>query len=75
MLVDNYSEIKNIKEGIMNITASSVDTSLDDMFQRMGELLKDMAASRTGMSDEINEIRKFHRISQPGLGEKFDLSA
>ena len=59
----------------MNITSASIDNSLEDMFQRMGELLKDITASRTGMSDELNEIKKFHRAPQPGLGEKLDLSA
>jgi hypothetical protein len=45
------------------------------MFQRMGDLLKDIAASRSGMSEELAEIRSFDKNSQPGLGEKFDLSA
>ena len=59
----------------MNVTATTVDTSLEEMFQRMGELLKDITASRTGMADEINEIKKFRKVPQLGLGGNLDLSA
>jgi hypothetical protein len=53
----------------------AIDTSLDEMFQRMGELLKNIAASRNGLADEMNEIREFRKLPEPGLGERVDLSA
>jgi len=60
----------------MTVNTTNIDTSLEQMFQRMGDLLKDIAASRTGMSEELAETREFAKnASTPGLGEKFDLSA
>jgi hypothetical protein len=58
----------------MKINTGSVNTSVEEMLQRMGELLVDVTASRTGLADEINEIKKFHRIPEPGLGEKLDMT-
>ena len=56
--------------------AMSIDTSLEDMFQRMGELLKNIAATRTGLvSEDIDKSGQFHKLPEPGLGEKVDLSA
>ena len=60
----------------MTINSTNIDASLEQMFQRMGDLLKDIAASRTGMSDELAETREFAKnTAMPGLGEKFDLTA
>jgi hypothetical protein len=61
----------------MNImNAASVDTSLEDMFQRMGELLRNIAATRTGhVSEAIDNVCPFPKQPEPGLGEKVDLSA
>jgi hypothetical protein len=62
----------------MNVTQSSnvaIGTSLDEMFQRMGELLQNIAASRNGLADEMEAIREFRKLPEPGLGERVDLSA
>ena len=58
------------------MNAASVDTSLEDMFKRMGDLLRSIAATRTGYTaEEIDNIGQFPKVSEPGLGEKVDLSA
>ncbi len=60
----------------MTVNTVNIDASLEQMFQRMGDLLKDIAASRTGMSEELAETREFAKnTTMPGLGENFDLSA
>lgn len=61
------NELKNV----------SYDTSMEEMFRRMGELLKNIAASRNGLADEVREINefRFNRASEPGLGERIDMSA
>jgi hypothetical protein len=62
----------------MNVTQSAnvaIGTSLDEMFQRMGELLQNIAASRNGLADEMEAIREFRKLPEPGLGERVDLSA
>jgi len=57
-------------------TSVAVDTSLEDMFKRMGELLRSIAATRTGhVSEEIDNSVQFPKLPEPGLGERVDLSA
>jgi hypothetical protein len=58
----------------MNVTSNMNDTSLEKMFQRMGTLLKDIAAERTGLADDIAQ-NPLLRSKEPGLGENFDLTA
>lgn len=56
-------------------SVNSSGPSLEEMFKRMGELLCDIAASRTGFTDELSAIKEFHRPYEPGRGENLDLSA
>lgn len=58
----------------MNTTMNATDAPLDDMFQRMGNLLKDIAATRTGLADDIAHNDHLKGI-EPGVGEQLDLSA
>jgi hypothetical protein len=77
IIADNILDANLCKEVVMNIlNATSVDTSLEDMFQRMGELLRNIAATRTGhISEGVDNAGQFTKLSEPGLGEKVDLSA
>jgi hypothetical protein len=62
----------------MNVTQTTnvaIDTSLDEMFHRMGELLQNISASRNGLADEIAAIREFRQLPEPGRGEQVDLTA
>ena len=63
------------KEGVMNTTMIATDATLDQMFERMGNLLKDIAATRTGLSDEAAAESGQTKASEPGLGEQLDLTA
>ena len=59
------NELKNV----------SYDASMEEMFRRMGELIKNISASRNGLADEVREINEFRRLAEPGLGERVDMSA
>ena len=59
----------------MNVEMNAVDTSLEQMFQRMGGLLKDIAAARNGLADDMGEQKRFQRADEPGVGEQLDLTA
>ena len=63
------------KEGVMNTTMIATDATLDQMFERMGNLLKDIAAAKTGLGDEMAAQSGQTKVSQPGLGEQLDLTA
>ena len=63
------------KEGVMNTTMIATDATLDQMFERMGNLLKDIAATKTGLGDELAAQSGQTKVSQPGLGEQLDLTA
>ena len=63
------------KEGVMNTTMNATDTTLDQMFERMGNLLKDIAATKTGLGDELAAQSGQTKSSEPGLGEQLDLTA
>lgn len=58
----------------MNLTINATDTTLDEMFQRMGKLLTDIAATKTGLGDELAQS-EHSKGSQPGVGEQLDLTA
>ena len=59
----------------MNIAMNNTETSLEQMFQRMGGLLKDIAAARNGLADDLHEQNRFQKASEPGVGEQLDLTA
>ena len=63
----------------MNISTNMTgmnDTSLEEMFQRMGSLLKDISAARSGLADDIAQNPLLRsKTSEPGVGEKLDLTA
>ena len=63
------------KEGVMNTTMIATDATLDQMFERMGNLLKDIAATKTGLGDELAAQSGQTKGSQPGIGEQLDLTA
>ena len=59
----------------MNTTMIATDATLDQMFERMGNLLKDIAATKTGLGDELAAQSGQVKSSQPGVGEQLDLTA
>lgn len=58
----------------MNTTMNATEAPLDDMFQRMGNLLKDIAATRSGLADDIAQNDHL-KSTEPGVGEQLDLTA
>jgi hypothetical protein len=73
-----FRQLKQIVKEVLimnDISNVSYDASMEEMFRRMGDLLKNISASRNGLSDEIREINEFHQPYEPGVGERVDLTA
>jgi hypothetical protein len=73
-----FRQLKQIVKEVLimnDISNVSYDASMEEMFRRMGDLLKNISASRNGLSDEIREINEFRQPYEPGVGERVDLTA
>ena len=60
-------------EAVMNVTSTGFDVTRS--IEAMGDLLKNITSSAMGLQDKLLKVSITEKVTDPALGQNFDVSA